>query len=406
MQHDLFHVYTVDEHILMVIRNLRRFTEAQHAHEYPLCSRLMADFERRELLYVAGLFHDIAKGRGGDHSTLGARDARRFCREHGMRDDDGEIVEWLVANHLFMSSTAQKQDLSDPDVIAAFAAKVKNERRLSALYLLTVATSAARARRCGTTGKASCSRTSITLRARSWKAPCQPHGDGQHRRARARKPSACLRLLRRSRRRRAALWKHLDTPYFQRTAPRGDRVACAPPLLARRRSEPVVKARLSRDGAGYAGARVLPDQPFLFARLAGSSVRTGLSISRRQDPHRRARHGRSTPSTLNDPGAARGVVSARRCRWSSQELTRELARSVRSSRPPKAASRAASSTFLLHTEVQIFADDKGTHYILEDRRGGPAGSAGAHRLHAREGERERGERKDQYAGRRARRTCS
>jgi hypothetical protein len=80
MQHDLFHVYTVDEHILMVIRNLRRFTEAQHAHEYPLCSRLIADFERRKLLYVARLFHDIAKGRGGDHSALGARDARRFCR--------------------------------------------------------------------------------------------------------------------------------------------------------------------------------------------------------------------------------------------------------------------------------------------------------------------------------------
>ena len=80
MQHDLFHVYTVDEHILMVIRNLRRFTEPQHAHEYPLCSRLIADFARPELLYLAGLFHDIAKGRGGDHSKLGRNDARRFCR--------------------------------------------------------------------------------------------------------------------------------------------------------------------------------------------------------------------------------------------------------------------------------------------------------------------------------------
>ena len=84
MQHDLFHVYTVDEHILMVIRNLRRFTEAQHAHEYPLCSRLIADFERKEVLYLAGLFHDIAKGRGGDHSVLGARDAQRFCAQHGL----------------------------------------------------------------------------------------------------------------------------------------------------------------------------------------------------------------------------------------------------------------------------------------------------------------------------------
>ena len=96
MQHDLFHVYTVDEHILMVIRNLRRFTEPQHAHEYPLCSRLIADFERKEVLYLAGLFHDIAKGRGGDHSALGERDARRFCRAHGLPPEDTELVAWLV----------------------------------------------------------------------------------------------------------------------------------------------------------------------------------------------------------------------------------------------------------------------------------------------------------------------
>src|SRR5215471_17667565 len=90
MQHDLYHVYTVDEHILMVIRNLRRFTEAQHSHEYPLCSRLMTDFANPELLYIAALFHDIAKGRGGDHSRLGRRDAQRFCRQHGLSGEDSE----------------------------------------------------------------------------------------------------------------------------------------------------------------------------------------------------------------------------------------------------------------------------------------------------------------------------
>src|SRR5207253_66298 len=139
MQHDLFHVYTVDEHILMVIRNLRRFTEAQHAHEYPLCSRLIADFEHKEVLYIAGLFHDIAKGRGGDHSTQGARDALRFCVQHAMPKEDANLVAWLVEHHLTMSSTAQKQDIADPNVVAAFARKVENERRLIALYLLTVA---------------------------------------------------------------------------------------------------------------------------------------------------------------------------------------------------------------------------------------------------------------------------
>jgi [protein-PII] uridylyltransferase len=139
MQHDLYHVYTVDEHILNVVRNLRRFTIAELAHEFPLCSRLMSDFERPELLYLAGLFHDIAKGRGGDHSSLGKADALRFCREHGLLPADAELVAWLVEHHLVMSATAQKQDMSDPEVINAFASKVGDDRHLVALYLLTVA---------------------------------------------------------------------------------------------------------------------------------------------------------------------------------------------------------------------------------------------------------------------------
>ncbi len=139
MQHDLFHVYTVDEHILFVVRNLRRFTVSAFAHEYPLCSRLIHNFERPEVLYLAGLFHDIAKGRGGDHSTLGMADARKFCRAHGLSIEDSELVAWLVSQHLMMSATAQKQDLSDPAIITAFAERVGNMRQLTALYLLTVA---------------------------------------------------------------------------------------------------------------------------------------------------------------------------------------------------------------------------------------------------------------------------
>ncbi len=121
MQHDLYHVYTVDQHILMVLRNLRRFAIAEHAHEYPFCSQLIANFERPWVLYVAALFHDIAKGRGGDHSMLGMADARRFCREHGIGGEDSDLVVWLVQQHLTMSQVAQKQDTSDPEVIKQFA---------------------------------------------------------------------------------------------------------------------------------------------------------------------------------------------------------------------------------------------------------------------------------------------
>jgi [protein-PII] uridylyltransferase len=139
MQHDLFHVYTVDQHILMVLRNVRRFFIPEHAHEYPFCSQLAAQWDAPWLLYVAALFHDLAKGRGGDHSELGAAEARRFCRDHGVAQDDARLIEFLVRRHLTMSRIAQKEDLSDPEVITAFAGMVGNERRLTALYLLTVA---------------------------------------------------------------------------------------------------------------------------------------------------------------------------------------------------------------------------------------------------------------------------
>src|SRR6185295_931139 len=134
MQHDLFHVYTVDQHILMVMRNMRRFFIPEHAHEYPFCSQLASTFDRPWVLFIAALFHDVAKGRGGDHSVLGMREARRFCRDHGVEREDTQLIEFLVGQHLTMSRIAQKEDLSDPDVIASFAKLIGSERRLTALY--------------------------------------------------------------------------------------------------------------------------------------------------------------------------------------------------------------------------------------------------------------------------------
>ena len=139
MQHDLFHVFTVDEHILNVLGNLYRFSRNEFAHEFPLCSKLFTEFASPHLLYLAALFHDIAKGRGGDHSKLGTIDAMRFCKQHGLSKEDSQLVSWLVASHLIMSSTAQKSDLSDPQVIEQFSSLMQDERHLTALYLLTVA---------------------------------------------------------------------------------------------------------------------------------------------------------------------------------------------------------------------------------------------------------------------------
>lgn len=137
MQYDLFHVYTVDTHTLFLVRNLRRFTVEKFREEFPLCSEVMADIEEQELLMIAALFHDIAKGRGGDHSQLGAVDALEFCRFHDIAEPDAELVSWVVKNHLVMSMTAQRKDIDDPAVISEFAEIVGDRRHLDFLFLVT-----------------------------------------------------------------------------------------------------------------------------------------------------------------------------------------------------------------------------------------------------------------------------
>ena len=139
MQHDLFHVYTVDQHMLFVLRNVRRFAVPEFRHEFPFLSELMQRLVKPERLYLGALFHDIAKGRGGDHSVLGEREAEAFCRRHLLSEYDTRFVRWLVRHHLLMSQTAQRQDISDPDAVWRFAQQVGDPEHLDNLYLLTVA---------------------------------------------------------------------------------------------------------------------------------------------------------------------------------------------------------------------------------------------------------------------------
>jgi [protein-PII] uridylyltransferase len=277
MQHDLFHVYTVDQHILMVVRNLRRFTMPEFAHEYPFCSRLIAGFDKHWLLYLAALFHDIAKGRGGDHSKLGMPDARRFCREHGLDEEDTALVVWLVQHHLSMSNVAQKQDLADPAVVRAFADLVGDERRLTALYLLTVADIRGTSPKVwnGWKGKLLEDLYNASLRLLRGASPQQAMGIAE-------RQEEARRLLRYFGLRQGvedAFWKELDTVYFLRHD--AEEIAWHTRTLYHRPApdQPVVKARLPH--IGEEGLQVMvyaPDQPHLFARLCGFFSRLGYSI--------------------------------------------------------------------------------------------------------------------------------
>jgi [protein-PII] uridylyltransferase len=248
MQHDLFHAYTVDQHILMVIRNLRRFTIAEHSLEYPLASRLIASFDRHWLLYVAALFHDIAKGRGGDHSELGAQEARRFCRDHGLEGEDAALIEFLVRQHLTMSMVAQKRDISDPSVVNDFARCVGNERRLTALYLLTVADIRATSPRVWNSWKGKLLEDLYLLTAAALgEAPSDTSTVLAQRRNTA---IAQIRQAGIEDKSRGELWRELDVAYFLRHE--ADEIAWHAVHIAPyvRSSVPIVKARtIGRDEA-------------------------------------------------------------------------------------------------------------------------------------------------------------
>ena len=276
MQHDLFHVYTVDQHILMVVRNVRRFFIPEHAHEYPFCTQLAAEWDKPWLMYVAALFHDVAKGRGGDHSVLGCVEVRRFCKTHSILGEDAKLIEFLVGEHLTMSRVAQKEDLSDPDVIQAFAKRVGTERSLTALYLLTVADIRGTSPKVWNAwkGKLLEDLYRLTLRALGG---ARPHMDAE---IEARKQQArhSLALYSMPPGVEAPLWKTLDMSYFARhDAPD---IAWHARMLWRHveTTTAIVSGRLSSVGEGLQVMVYAPDRPDLFARICGYFDRAGFNI--------------------------------------------------------------------------------------------------------------------------------
>ena len=276
MQHDLFHVYTVDQHILMVLRNMRRFFIAEHAHEYPFCSQLAAGWDKPWILYTAALFHDIAKGRGGDHSKLGQLEVRRFCKQHGVNKEDCKLIEFLVAEHLTMSQIAQKEDLSNPDVVAAFAKRVGNERYLTALYLLTVADIRGTSPKVWNAWKGKLLEDAyrMTLRTLGGRAP-DPDAEAQMRK---REALVNLALFAEPFEGHKAFWDTLDVSYFMRHDAQD--IAWHTRQLSRwvGSEKPIVRARPSPLGEGLQVVVYTPDQADLFARICGYFDQSGFSI--------------------------------------------------------------------------------------------------------------------------------
>ena len=283
MQHDLFHVYTVDQHILMVLRKVRRFFIVKHAHEYPFCSQLAAGWDQPWMLYVAALFHDIAKGRGGDHSDLGAKEVRLFCRQHGIAKADQQFIEFLVREHLTMSHVAQKQDMSDPDVIQAFAKRVGNERYLRGLYLLTVADIRGTSPKVWNAWKGKL--LEDLYRASAAVLGGQTHDPDAVVEMRKREALETLNLYAMPFESHKDLWSTLDVGYFMRHEASDiawhTRQLSRPLALAKAEGKTpgvTVKARLSPLGEGLQVLVYTPDQTDLFARICGYFDQAGFSI--------------------------------------------------------------------------------------------------------------------------------
>ena len=359
MQHDLFHVYTVDSHTLMVLRNLRRFTMGEHAHEYPLMTQLMMGLDKHWLLYVAALFHDIAKGRGGDHSKLGMVDARKFCEQHELETTDTDLVEWLVENHLVMSHVAQKEDISDPAVVQRFADKIGTERRLTALYLLTHADIR------GTSPKV----------WNGWKARLlEDLFHATRRLLRGASPEEALGLEdRRTDAQRMLryyglrpdvekpLWNTLDSVYFMRHS--AEEIAWHARHLYHRPESvaPVVRARLSQGGEGIQVMVFARDRKDLFMRLCGFFGRLGYSIL--DAKIHTTRHGYALDSFMVQfPGE--DTHYREHIALIEHELPQLLEAEDPADRPPAARLSRHVKHFPVRPAVRLRADESGKQYIL------------------------------------------
>ncbi|WP_018609750.1 [protein-PII] uridylyltransferase [Uliginosibacterium gangwonense] len=359
MQHDLFHVYTVDQHILQVLRNVRRFALEEHAHEYPLLTRLMSGFERNWLIYVAALFHDIAKGRGGDHSKLGMADTRRFCRQHKLSKEDIDLVVWLVEHHLTMSHVAQKQDLANPDVIRKFVALVGDERHLNALYILTHADIRGTSPKVWNGWKAQLLED-LFLASRQLlrgNMPEQVFGIAERQEAVRQR----LRFHGLRPQTEENFWRELDTLYFLRHD--AEEITWHTRVLYYRPQvdSPVVKARLAKVEKGIQIMVYMRDEKDLFARMCGAISRMGFSIVDAKI-HTTAKGFALDSFIIMDPNEAvsyRDVISL-----VEHNLAEKLSHPEQVDTPVNTRPSRQLKHFPIAPSITLQPDERGQHFIL------------------------------------------
>jgi [protein-PII] uridylyltransferase len=366
MQYDLFHAYTVDAHTLFVVRNLRRLALPRFAHELPGLSRLMEKLPKPELAYLAALFHDIAKGRGGDHSELGAVDAEAFCLEQGLSRYDARLVAWLVRNHLLLSVTAQKKDISDPQVIHDFARAVGDQAHLDYLYLLTVADVRGTNPKLWNSWKSSLfhdfyERTKRALR-RGLEAPVDQEELVAETRA------AAAELVTRhgfDADQAAAVWLRMNDSYFLRHTPA--EIAWHTRLLAEREPgdvSPLVAVREATERGGNSVLTYMPHRQHNFARTTALLDQMGLNILDARITPLDGGLSLDTYLVLEDTGTP--IADRHRAHEIEQQLWRVL-HLPEDATPPVVTRRAPRQVRMFATPTQItFTEDPlCQHTILE-----------------------------------------
>jgi [protein-PII] uridylyltransferase len=364
MQHDLFHVYTVDEHTLMVIRNLRRFTVKEFSHEFPLCSEIMQKIPKQELLVLAGMFHDIAKGRGGDHSKLGEQEAFQFCQRHGLSDYDGKLVGWLVLNHLMMSSTAQRKDISDPAIVFDFARHVGDQNRLNYLYLLTVADIRATSPDVWNSWKDSLLRDLYFSTTRAFRRGLDnPLLDSETIRETKTVAQNNLNSQGMNPALLEKIWSRFDDEYFVRHF--ADEIAWHTAAIANTH-ETDLPLVMIRQGSRRGGTEIFiytRDHPQLFAHTTGIMEQLGLTIA---DARILTTHDGFTLDTyiaLDDHGKA--LTDAPRLQELQHELQRRLCAPEKELPTPNRHVSRAIKAFKFPTDVQCWTDNQHARTALQ-----------------------------------------